>query len=59
MALSEELKKIYSSNPRNIRVYDTVELSHSLFTQNFYLVKDNKSHIWNLEDGSTKTFGAF
>jgi len=59
MALSEELKRIYSSNPVAVRAYDTVELSHSLFTQTYYLVKDAQNHDWQLEDLSTVTFEAY
>ena len=59
MALSEELKKIYSSNPVDVRAYDTVEMSHSLFKKTFYMVKDNVSHDWKLEDDTLVTFEAF
>ncbi len=59
MALSEELKKVYSSNPVDVRAYDTVQLSHSLFSKTYYLVKDTHSHDWQLEDLSTVTFEAF
>ena len=40
MALSEELKKIYTSNVSNNRYYDTLKLSHPDFTQDFYFVLD-------------------
>lgn len=41
MALSEELKSIYSSNTVTQRVYDTVEMYHPLFTETFYLIADS------------------
>jgi len=56
--ISEELKKIYSSNPYGERYYETLELSHSRFSKTFYLVKDNESHLWELEDSSEVTFVA-
>jgi len=59
MALSNELKKIYSANPTAEMAYDTIEISHSLFTQTYYLVKDNDSHNWKLEDDSIVTFEGF
>jgi len=59
MALSDELKKIYSSNPAGERYYDTVEISHSLFSKTYYMVQDADSHNWKLEDNSTVTFEAF
>jgi len=59
MALSEDLKKIYNANPVSMRHYDTVELSHSLFTKTYYLVRDNENHDWKLENDSTVTFEAF
>ncbi len=59
MALSEELKKIYSSNPTGQRYYDTIEISHSRFSKIFYMVQDSVSHNWKLEDSSTVTFEAF
>ena len=59
MALSEELKKIYSSNPNDKRAYDTVEISHSRFSKVFYMVQDDESHSWKLENGSTVRFEAF
>ena len=57
--LSDELKEIYSSNPSGKRAYDTIELSHSQFTQTHYLVKDNINHTWQLEDTSSVEFVAF
>ncbi len=59
MALSQELKEIYSSNPVDIRAYDTVELSHSLFNETHYLVRDAQNHRWQLEDLSYVDFLAF
>ncbi len=59
MALSDALKKIYSSNPIGERFYDSVELTHSLFSKKFYFVRDTESHDWKLEDGSTVTFESF
>ena len=59
MALSEELKKIYSSNPVGERYYDTIELSHSRFSKTFYMVQDTDSHSWKLDNGTTVTFEPF
>lgn len=59
MALSNELKEIYSSNPKEVRSYETVQLSHSLFSKTFYFVIDDTSHEWELEDTSVVTFEAF
>ena len=55
MALTEELKRLYSSNPLDIRYYDTIELSHSLFSKTFYMVKDTDSHTWNIDVGGVPT----
>lgn len=46
MALSEELKRIYASNPTDNRFYETLQISHPNFTQDYYFVLDNNSHIW-------------
>lgn len=57
--LSEDLKKIYSSNPNDKRFYETVEVSHSMFSKVFYLVKDNENHTWILEDDSVVEFVSY
>ena len=59
MAISNELKEVYSSNPKEIRHYETVEMSHSLFSKTFYFVLDDSNHDWELEDASVVTFLAF
>jgi len=59
MALSEELKKIYSSNPVDETYYDTIEVSHSMFSKTFYMVRDTDHHKWKLEDGSEVTFESY
>lgn len=59
MALTDELKKIYSANPVGERYYDTVEISHSLFSKTYYMVQDVDNHNWQLEDTSVVTFEAF
>jgi len=41
MALSEDLKVVYSSNTYDIQAYDTIELSHSMFTKTYYYVKNS------------------
>ena len=56
MALSQELKEVYSSNPIGKRYYNTAEISHSRFSKTFYMVEDGVSHEWKLEDGSIVTF---
>jgi hypothetical protein len=55
MALSEELKAVYSSNPIATRSYDTLELTHSLFSAPFRVVKDDVSHFFNLATGDPST----
>ena len=59
MALSEALKKIYSSNPIGERYYDTIEITHSRFSRTYYMVQDTESHNWKLENGNTATFEPF
>lgn len=51
MALSEDLKEIYSSNVVGQRVYDTVEMYHPLFVpQRFYLIADPIPRDLQVED---------
>ncbi len=57
--MTDELKKIYSSNHSSNRFYDTVEISHSLFSKVFYLVRDDSSHSWKIEDESIKEFVSY
>ncbi len=59
MALSRELQEVYSSNTLDIRAYDTIELSHSLFSQTFYLIQDDVSHTLKLESGESVEFVPF
>ena len=59
MSLSQELQEVYSSNVLDIRVYDTIELSHSLFSKTFYLIQDNVAHNLKLEDNSVVEFVPF
>lgn len=59
MALTEELKEIYSSNPVGTRYYESVAISHSRFSKTYYMVQDSVSHEWKLEDDSTVTFEPF
>jgi len=53
--ISDELKTIYS-NEMNLRSYDTLIISHSLFTKTFYFIQDNLSHDLQLADNTPKTF---
>ena len=53
--LSDELKQIYTYQSKT-RSYDTIYLSHSGFSQDWYFVQDNISHNWKLSSGTTKTF---
>lgn len=55
MALTDELKEVYSSNPLAVRAYDTLELTHSLFSEPFRVVKDDINHDFNLNTGDTST----
>jgi len=51
MALSEELKRIYASNPTDNRYFDTLQISHPAFTKTYNFVLDNISHNWkNIDD---------
>ncbi len=61
MALSEELKRLYSSNENRARYYDTLELTHSNFTAPIRIVKDCDAQNFNLNtgDASTVEFQAF
>ena len=59
MALSQELKEVYSSNTLDIRAYETIELSHSLFSRTFYLIQDTEAHNLRLEDGTIVEFEPF
>jgi hypothetical protein len=56
MALSEELKKVYSSNPVDTRYYDTIEVSHSMFSQTYYFIRDSENKHFTLEDGTKVEF---
>jgi len=58
MALSAELKKLYSSNTVGVKYYDTLELSHRTFNP-IYIVRDQKSHLWLNENGYGKTFNPY
>lgn len=57
--LSDELKKIYASNPYDARFYEAVEISHSLFSKVYYLVRDSEAHNWKIEDESIKEFVSY
>ncbi len=57
--MTEELKRIYSSNTKFVKAYDTVELSHPNFSQVYYLVRDIVPHEWVIEDGTIQTFEPF
>ena len=59
MALSTELKEIYSSNAVSNKAYDTVELSHPNFTQTYYLIDANAPKTLKLEDGNEVVFQPF
>ena len=61
MALTDDLKEVYSSNPIAVRAYDTLELTHSLFSEPFRVVKDDIPHDFNLITGapSPVTFIAY
>lgn len=56
MELTEELKKIYASNPNNEVFYDCIELSHSNFTKNYYFIMDYKEKELYNEEGELVTF---
>lgn len=56
MALTNDLVEIYSSNPIGSRVYDTLELTHSLFSAPFRIVKDDETHGFYLVTGGTAVY---
>ena len=57
--MTEELKRIYSSNTVTQKAYDTVELYHPKFTQTHYFIADVSPRDLALEDGSVMTFQPF
>ncbi len=63
MALSEDLKKLYSSNPIVVRAYDCIFLSHSLFLETHYFINDSEPRTLQVDDGAggytTHTFQPF
>lgn len=59
MALSDSLKEVYSSNVLDVMAYDTIELSHSLFTRPYYFIQDSVSHNLQLEDSTIVEFEPF
>ncbi len=59
MAISENLKELYSSNPDNVEAYDTIILTHSRFSRDYYLIKSNKPHTFTRENGEEVEFEPF
>jgi hypothetical protein len=50
-----ELRRFYASAPAERRLVDTLELSHPLFPQTYFVTKD--SQVWTfLVDGEPQTF---
>jgi hypothetical protein len=52
MTISAELKRIYASAPTTRRYVETLELSHPLFPQTFYLTNDTTSWVFLLSAGA-------
>lgn len=59
MSYTDELKELYSSNRSDLEGFDTLEISHSLFSKTYYFVKDGVNHTWELEDTTEKEFISF
>lgn len=53
--MTEELKKLYSNSSSEI-YFDTIYLSHSLFTNTWYFINNPTGRTLQLEDGTIKTF---
>lgn len=58
MPISAALKEVYASAPTTVRFVETIALSHSTFSQTYYLANDNVSSTFLLETGATVTFVA-
>lgn len=56
MTISAALKEVYASAPTTQRFIETLALSHSLFSQTYYLTSDNQNWTFLLETGATVTF---
>ena len=54
MALSQDMKDLYGSVPTDQIALDTIQLSHSLFTQTYYFVNRNTTFTAYLEDLTTQ-----
>jgi len=57
--MTDNLKRIYASNVRSAKAYDTVELYHPLFSRTFYFIADVTSKLLQLDDGSYAEFMPF
>lgn len=53
---SEELKRVYASAPSGRRYVETIELSHPLFSQTWYLTNDLQAWTFQIEGGYLRTF---
>jgi len=56
--ISSALREIYASAPTTQRFIETLALSHSLFSQVYYITSDNQNWTFLLETGATVTFVA-
>jgi hypothetical protein len=56
MPISEELKRIYASNPDGERYIETLQFSHVAFSRNYFLTNDNVQWEFLLEDLSNQVF---
>jgi hypothetical protein len=56
MPISDELKRIYASNPDGQRYIETLEFYHTAFSRYYYLTNDNEQWEFLLEDMSTQVF---
>jgi len=57
--MTEELKKVYSSNVVDQLAYDTVELYHPNFSSTLYFIADSKPRALKLDNGAAATFQPF
>ena len=57
--LSDNLKKIYSSNVRTLEHLETVEINHSRFKNTIYLTNDADNHTLKLDNGTLQEFSSY
>ena len=56
MPISKELQEVYASAPNDVRYVETLEITHSRFTQKYFFTNDLHKWRFMLEDGTLQTF---